>query len=74
MPPRQPLLHDLEVTLAAPTVVLAAPDGDLDASAPGAGVQGVFHADMRVVSLLRVTVAPVPARAAEPAPDPAWER
>lgn len=74
MPPRQPLLHDLVVTLAAPTVVLAAPDGDLDATAPGAGVQGVFHADVRVVSLLRVTVAPVPAGSEEPGPDPAWER
>ncbi|WP_327695461.1 glycogen debranching N-terminal domain-containing protein [Streptomyces sp. NBC_00459] len=57
-PQRQPLLHDLAVTLAAPTVVLSRPDGDLDAAAPGAGVQGLFHADVRAVSLLRVTVRP----------------
>ncbi|MFF1302417.1 glycogen debranching N-terminal domain-containing protein [Streptomyces sp. NPDC058307] len=57
-PERQPLLHDLSVTLAAPTVVLSGPDGDLDASAPGAAVQGLFHADVRAVSLLRVTLRP----------------
>ncbi|WP_330290356.1 glycogen debranching N-terminal domain-containing protein [Streptomyces sp. NBC_00576] len=55
-PERQPLLHDLAVTLAAPTVVLSEPDGNLDAAAPGAGVQGLFHADVRAVSLLRVTL------------------
>ncbi|WP_328770896.1 glycogen debranching N-terminal domain-containing protein [Streptomyces sp. NBC_00286] len=58
-PERQPLLHDLAVTLAAPTVVLSRPDGNLDAAAPGAGVQGLFHADVRAVSLLRVTLRPV---------------
>ncbi|WP_328345216.1 glycogen debranching N-terminal domain-containing protein [Streptomyces violaceus] len=58
-PQRQPLLHDLAVTLAAPTVVLSEPDGNLDAAAPGAGVQGLFHADVRAVSLLRVTLRPV---------------
>ncbi|MDX3130778.1 glycogen debranching N-terminal domain-containing protein [Streptomyces europaeiscabiei] len=58
-PQRQPLLHDLTVTLAAPTVVLSAPDGNLDAATPGAGVQGLFHADVRAVSLLRVTLRPV---------------
>ncbi|WP_433917573.1 amylo-alpha-1,6-glucosidase [Streptomyces canus] len=57
-PERQPLLHDLSVTLAAPTVVLSGPDGDLDAAAPGAAVQGLFHADVRAVSLLRVTLRP----------------
>ncbi|MCX5255294.1 amylo-alpha-1,6-glucosidase [Streptomyces canus] len=57
-PERQPLLHDLSVTLAAPTVVLSAPDGNLDAAAPGAAVQGLFHADVRAVSLLRVTLRP----------------
>ncbi|MEE1761459.1 glycogen debranching N-terminal domain-containing protein [Streptomyces sp. SP18BB07] len=57
-PERQPLLHDLSVTLAAPTVVLSNPDGNLDAAAPGAGVQGLFHADVRAVSLLRVTLRP----------------
>ncbi|MDX3529413.1 glycogen debranching N-terminal domain-containing protein [Streptomyces sp. ID05-39B] len=57
-PERQPLLHDLSVTLAAPTVILSQPDGNLDAAAPGAGVQGLFHADVRAVSLLRVTLRP----------------
>ncbi|WP_326672632.1 glycogen debranching N-terminal domain-containing protein [Streptomyces canus] len=57
-PQRQPLLHDLAVTLAAPTVVLSEPDGNLDAAAPGAGVHGLFHADIRALSLLRVTLRP----------------
>jgi glycogen debranching enzyme len=57
-PQRQPLLHDLAVTLAAPTVVLSEPDGNLDATAPGAGVHGLFHADLRALSLLRVTLRP----------------
>jgi glycogen debranching enzyme len=42
----QPLLHDLVATVAAPTTVLAAPDGQIRAS----GVQGGFHADVRVLS------------------------
>jgi glycogen debranching enzyme len=57
-PQRQPLLHNLSVTLAAPTVVLSEPDGNLDAAAPGAGVHGLFHADIRALSLLRVTLRP----------------
>ncbi|MEV0219066.1 glycogen debranching N-terminal domain-containing protein [Streptomyces sp. NPDC050704] len=64
-PERQPLLHDLAVTLAAPTVVLSRPDGNLDAAAPGAGVHGLFHADVRAVSLLRVTLRPVRAPSGE---------
>ncbi|GAA0457444.1 amylo-alpha-1,6-glucosidase [Paractinoplanes deccanensis] len=43
----QPLLHDLVPTLAAPTSALSGPDGQIRA----AGVQGVFHADRRIVSL-----------------------
>ena len=43
----QPLLHDLVPTLAAPTAALSGPDGQIRAS----GVQGVFHADARIVSL-----------------------
>ena len=42
----QPLLHDLVPTLAAPTVALSGPDGQIRPS----GVQGVFHADCRVLS------------------------
>ena len=45
--PLQPLLHDLVPTLAAPTSALSGPDGQIRAS----GVQGVFHADRRVLSL-----------------------
>ena len=43
---RQPLLHDLVVTVAAPTTALAGPDGQIRAT----GVQGGFHADARVLS------------------------
>ncbi|MEN3305803.1 MAG: hypothetical protein V7603_2005 [Micromonosporaceae bacterium] len=48
----QPLLHDLVPTVAAPTSVLSGRDGQIR----GAGVQGVFHADLRVLSeaVLRV--------------------
>ncbi|AGZ45434.1 amylo-alpha-1,6-glucosidase [Actinoplanes friuliensis] len=42
----QPLLHDLVATVAAPTSALAGPDGQVRT----AGVQGVFHADARVLS------------------------
>jgi glycogen debranching enzyme len=50
--PLQPLLHDLTVTLRAPTVCLSAPDGQLR----GAGTQGVLCADLRVVARAVVTV------------------
>lgn len=42
----QPLLHDLVSTVTAPTSALSGADGQIRA----AGVQGVFHADRRVVS------------------------
>ncbi|WP_062439477.1 amylo-alpha-1,6-glucosidase [Herbidospora daliensis] len=42
----QPLLHDLVSTVTAPTSALGGADGQIRA----AGVQGVFHADRRVVS------------------------
>lgn len=66
---RQPLLHELVVTLTAPTVLLAGPDGDVDAAAPGGGVQGLFHADVRAVDLFRVSLRPL-----DGAPDGGWER
>jgi glycogen debranching enzyme len=49
---RQPLLHDLVATVHAPTSALSGGDGQIRAS----GVQGVFHADSRVLSeaLLRL--------------------
>jgi glycogen debranching enzyme len=46
-PPLQPLLHDLVGVVLAPTSVLSDPAGQIR---PGAGVQGVFHADARVLS------------------------
>ena len=48
----QPLLHDLVPMVSAPTSVLCGADGQIRAS----GVQGVFHADARVLSeaVLRV--------------------
>lgn len=46
MRPLQPLLHDLVPTIAAPTTALSGPDGQIRP----AGVQGVFHADRRVLS------------------------
>jgi len=69
---RQPLLHDLTVTLTAPTVVLSRPDGDLDAAVAGGGVQGLFHADVRALSLLRVTVRGLPDGGAAAAEDVPW--
>ena len=42
----QPLLHDLVATVAAPTAVLSGADGQIRAT----GVQGMFHADTRVLS------------------------
>ncbi|MFF5293331.1 glycogen debranching N-terminal domain-containing protein [Paractinoplanes globisporus] len=42
----QPLLHDLVPTIAAPTTALSGADGQIRP----AGVQGVFHADRRVLS------------------------
>jgi len=54
--PRQPLLHHHVVVAAAPSVLLCSPSGDLDAAAPGEGAQGLFHADIRAISRLRLTV------------------
>ncbi|WP_243707245.1 glycogen debranching N-terminal domain-containing protein [Micromonospora sp. KC606] len=42
----QPLLHDLVTTTSAPTTALSAADGQIGAG----GVQGVFHADARVLA------------------------
>jgi glycogen debranching enzyme len=44
--PLQPLLHDLVSTVAAPTSALSGADGQIRPT----GVQGVFHADARVLS------------------------
>jgi glycogen debranching enzyme len=52
MAPRQPLLHDLAITLRAPTVCLSGPDGQLR----GSGTQGVLCADVRVLAQAVVTI------------------
>jgi hypothetical protein len=51
-PPVQPLLHDLVAAVAAPSGLLCGRDGQIRE----AGVQGLFHADRRVLSraVLRV--------------------
>ncbi len=51
-PSRQPWLHDLVATLQAPTATLCSPDGQVLAD----GAQGVFHADVRVLSKAVLTV------------------
>ncbi len=66
-PARQPLLHDLVACVAAPTSALSGPDGQIRA----AGVQGVCHADVRVVAeaVLRLDgVEPDPIRYAPDGP------
>ncbi|MGN9907388.1 amylo-alpha-1,6-glucosidase [Phytohabitans sp. LJ34] len=54
MPDRklQPLLHDLVTTTTAPTTALSGAGGQIS----GAGVQGVFHADARVLAEARLLV------------------
>ena len=54
--PRQPFLHDLVTTLAAPTQVLSGRAGDLHADPAHPGAEGVLHADVRVLSSVRVAV------------------
>jgi glycogen debranching enzyme len=48
----QPYLHDLVVCLAAPTVLLSEPDGQVRPR----GAQGMLHADIRVLSRAEVRV------------------
>lgn len=48
----QPLLHDLLVSVAAPTQVWAGRDGQIRVG----GAQGVFHSDVRVLSAAVLTV------------------
>jgi glycogen debranching enzyme len=52
MTDRQPLLHDLAVTLHAPTVCLSGADGQIRDT----GTQGVLTADVRVLGRAVVTV------------------
>jgi glycogen debranching enzyme len=48
----QPLLHDLVSTVLAPTTALSGTDGQIMA----AGVQGLFHADARALSQVKLAV------------------
>ncbi|MEO3874345.1 glycogen debranching N-terminal domain-containing protein [Nonomuraea sp. B12E4] len=61
----QPLLHDLVSTVMAPTGALSGADGQLRP----AGVQGLFHADRRVLSQARLLVDDVEPEAVGHAPD-----
>ncbi|MGO1971970.1 MAG: glycogen debranching N-terminal domain-containing protein [Propionibacteriaceae bacterium] len=59
--PRPPFLHHLVTTFAAPTTSLAGPDGDIGRT-PGPGfdldasAEGVWHADVRVLSEVLLAV------------------
>jgi glycogen debranching enzyme len=52
----QPFLHDLITVLAAPTQVLSQPSGEIASTADRQTVQGLIHADVRVLSGLRLTI------------------
>jgi glycogen debranching enzyme len=49
---RQPFLHDQIILVSAPTMAICPPSGQLD----GTGAGGLFTADRRVLSVLRVEV------------------
>lgn len=53
---RQPFLHDLVSVIAAPTQVWSSQRGDVRATMAEPGVQGVLHADVRVLSRIEVAV------------------
>ncbi len=53
---RQPFVHDLITVLAAPTQVLSQRSGEIATSVDRPTVQGVIHADTRVLSGLSVTI------------------
>jgi glycogen debranching enzyme len=50
------MLHDLLAAVAAPTVVLSWPDGDFDVGSDVTAAAGMFHADVRVLSRIRLTL------------------
>jgi glycogen debranching enzyme len=52
----QPFLHDLITVLAAPTQVLSQPSGEIVPMDDRQTVQGLIHADVRVLSALTVTI------------------
>jgi glycogen debranching enzyme len=52
----QPFLHDLITVLAAPTQVLSRPSGEIASWDDRQTVQGLIHADVRILSALTVTI------------------
>lgn len=67
----QPLLHDLVSTVMAPTTALGGADGQIRPS----GVQGLFHADARVLSQARLLIdGREPEAVAHAAPGPGLSR
>jgi hypothetical protein len=54
--PRQPFLHDLTILVAAPSQVFGREDGGIGRSDGPAGVEGLWHADLRVLAGLVLTV------------------
>ncbi len=54
--PRQPFLHDLAILVAAPSQVFSARSGGIGRAEGTAGVEGLWHADLRVLSGLAITV------------------
>jgi N-terminal domain of (some) glycogen debranching enzymes/Amylo-alpha-1,6-glucosidase len=57
----QPFLHDLITVLAAPTQVLSQRSGEIVSGDHAPTVQGLIHADVRVLSGLKVTINGEPA-------------
>ncbi|MCF6376087.1 amylo-alpha-16-glucosidase [Nocardioides KLBMP 9356] len=53
---QQPWLHDLSLTLAAPTQVWSAADGQVGGPGARSGLEGVLHGERRVISVLRLDV------------------
>src|SRR6187200_466443 len=54
--PHQPFLHDLITVLAAPTQMLSQRTGEIAAFSDRQTVQGLIHADVRILSELAVKV------------------
>jgi N-terminal domain of (some) glycogen debranching enzymes/Mannosylglycerate hydrolase MGH1-like glycoside hydrolase domain len=54
--PNQPFLHDLVCTLASPTQAWSRADGTIGRSGEAVGVQGLLHADVRVLSAAELLV------------------
>jgi glycogen debranching enzyme len=52
MSPQQPFLHDQVILVSAPSMAICPPSGQVD----GTGAGGLFTADRRVLSVLRVEV------------------